>query len=418
MGAMQNLKQMNWLSAAVLVAAALGTAFTPALGADDRDELEGWSSDFSAEKEHLTSRGKNPYFILEPGYQLVLEGGNERLVVSVLNETKIVDGVETRIVEERETKNDKIVEVSRNFFAISKRTNSVYYFGEEVDEYKDGKIAGHSGAWLSGEKGARFGLMMPGLPLLKARFYNEVAPKVAMDRAEIVGVSVTFKSPAGEFKNCLKIEETTPLEPGENEHKHYAPGIGLVQDGSLKLVKYSGAQTAGDKTTVAASSAKAKKDEDDDDDDDDEVKINLADAPAAVQKTLQREAFGAELKKVAKESEEGKTTYEAEVKIDGHEYVIKVAADGTLLEKELEDEDEEVPIKFADAPAAVQKTLQREAAGAKIETVDKLSREGRTLYEADAKIDGKNYEIIVTAEGLLLSKELDEDDEEEAKEKE
>src|SRR6516165_2795391 len=138
MGAMQNLKQMNWLSAAVLVAAALGTAFTPALGADDRDELEGWSSDFSAEKEHLTSRGKNPYFILEPGYQLVLEGGNERLVVSVLNETKIVDGVETRIVEERETKNDKIVEVSRNFFAISKRTNSVYYFGEEVDEYKDG----------------------------------------------------------------------------------------------------------------------------------------------------------------------------------------------------------------------------------------------------------------------------------------
>jgi hypothetical protein len=405
------------LSAVIASAISLGTAFTPARGADDQDELEGWSSDFSAEKEYLTSRGKNPYFILEPGYQLVLEGGSERLVVSVLNETKIVDGVETRIVEERETKNEKVVEVSRNFFAISKRTSSVYYFGEEVDEYKDGKIAGHSGAWLSGEKGARFGLMMPGLPLLKARFYNEVAPKVAMDRAEIVGVSVTFKTPAGEFKNCLKIEETTPLEPGEKEHKHYAPGIGLVQDGSLKLVKYSAADSSEGKATAAASPAKAGKDEDDDDDDD-EVKINLADAPAAVQKTLQREAFGAEIKKVAKESEEGKTTYEAEVKIDGHEYVIKVAADGTLLEKELEDEDEEVPIKFADAPAAVQKTLQREAAGAKLEKVDRLVRQGRTLYEADAKIDGKNYEIIVTAEGLLLSKELDEDDEGEEKETE
>ena len=277
---MQNTRQGIWLSAVIVSAISLGMAFTPALGVDERDELEGWSSDFSAEKEYLTSRGRNPYFILEPGYQLVLEGGNER------------------------------------------------------------------------------------------------------------------------------------LEPGEKEHKHYAPGIGLVQDGSLKLVKYSAADPTGGKATVAASSAKARKEEDEDDDDD-EVKINLADAPAAVQKTLQREAFGAEIKKVAKESEEGKTTYEAEVKIEGHEYVIKVAADGTLLEKELEDEDEEVPMKFAEAPAAVQKTLQREAAGAKIETVDKLSREGRTLYEADAKIDGKNFEIIVTSEGLLLSKKLDEDEEEE-----
>lgn len=411
---MQTIRQGIWLFAVVIVVTGLWGAIGPAFGADDADELEGWSSDFSAEKEFLASRGRNPYFILEPGYQLVLEGGNERLVVSVLNETKMVDGVETRIVEERETKNDKVVEVSRNFFAISKRTNSVYYFGEEVDDYKDGKIAGHPGAWLSGEKGARFGLMMPGFPLLKARFYNEVAPKVAMDRAEIVGVSVTFKTPAGEFKNCLKIEETTPLEPGEKEHKHYAPGIGLIQDGSLKLVKYSPLASLDEKSKAAASSGKTSEKKEAEED---KEEIKFADAPAAVQKTLKREAGGAEIKEVVKETEKGKTTYEAEVKIDGHEYVITVAADGTLLEKELEDEDEEVEIKFADAPAPVQKTLEREAAGAKIEKVDKLSRKGRTLYEADAKIDGKNYEIIVTAEGLLLSKELDEDEEDEGDEK-
>jgi hypothetical protein len=265
---MRTFRQRVWSIAVILIGAATGIAFVAPVGADDQDELEGWSSDFSAEKEFLTSRGRNPYFILEPGYQLVLEGGNERLVVSVLNETKMVDGVETRIVEERETRNDKPVEVSRNFFAISKRTNSVYYFGEEVDEYKDGKIVGHPGAWLSGEKGAHFGLMMPGLPLLKAKYYNEVAPKVAMDRSEIVGVNVTFRTPAGQFKNCLKIEETTPLEPAEKEHKHFAPGIGLVQDGSLKLVKYGdGAASSG-----KASSAKPREDhEDEDDDDEDEV---------------------------------------------------------------------------------------------------------------------------------------------------
>jgi len=398
--------------AVVTLAILLGSAAGQLSAADEKagtDELEGWSWDFSAEKDALTSRGKNPYFILEPGYQLVLEGGKERLVISVLNETKMVDGVETRIVEERETKNDKLVEVSRNFFAISKRTNSVYYFGEEVDDYKDGKIVGHPGAWLSGNKGARFGLMMPGLPLLKSRFYNEVAPKTAMDRAEIVSVSVSFTAPAGEFKNCLAIEETTPLEPGNKEQKHYAPGIGLVQDGSLKLVKYgTGVAPAGDDPAVAATAKKAEEDED-------EEEIKFADAPPAAQKTLQREAGDVKIDKLDKMAKKGRTVYEADVKIDGHNYEIIVTAEGQLLSKELDEEEEEAEIKFADAPSVVQKTLLREAGGTKIDKVDKLSREGRTLYETDVKIDGKNYEIVVTAEGLLLSKELDEDEEEDDK---
>jgi hypothetical protein len=114
----------------------------------------------------------------------------------------------------------------------------VYYFGEDVDEYKDGKVVGHPGSWLSGVKGARFGLMMPGLPLVKARYYQELAPGAAMDRAEILSVSETVKTPAGVFKNCLKTLETTPLEPDTREHKLYAPGIGLIQDGALQLVRY------------------------------------------------------------------------------------------------------------------------------------------------------------------------------------
>ena len=52
---------------------------------------------------------------------------------------------------------DKVVELSNNYCALGKRTNSVYYFGEDK-----------GGAWLSGEKGAKFGLLMPGLPLVGA----------------------------------------------------------------------------------------------------------------------------------------------------------------------------------------------------------------------------------------------------------
>ena len=194
-------------------------------------EEDGFTRDFPLEKDELSSTGRNPYFILEPGYFLILEKGDTRLTVTVLDQTKKVDGVECRVVEENETKGGKVIEKSRNYFAISKRTKSVYYFGEDV-----------GGAWLSGEKGAKFGLMMPGTPTLKAKYYQEVAPGVAMDRAEIVSVTETIVTPAGTFKNCLKTEETTPLDAKEKEHKYHAPGIGLVQEGEMKLVKYGFAE--------------------------------------------------------------------------------------------------------------------------------------------------------------------------------
>ena len=189
-----------------------------------------------------TSTGRNPYFVLEPGYVLELANGGERLVVTVLNDTRSIDGVTTRVVEERETKDGRLVEVSRNYFAMSTRTNAVFYFGEDVDAYKDGKVENHEGSWIAGQNGARFGLMMPGLPLVKARYYQEIAPRIAMDRAEIVSLTETLQTPAGTFTGVLKTIETSQLEPGPGEAKYYAAGVGLLQDGSLKLVKYGAAR--------------------------------------------------------------------------------------------------------------------------------------------------------------------------------
>ena len=202
----------------------------------------GWADTFTVDKKDFVSAGSNTYFLLEPGYRLTLarrEGlSRGTLVITVLDETTIIDGVKTRIVEERESKNGKLIEVSRNFFAFNTADRSVYYFGEEVDIYKDGKVVGHEGAWESGKNGARFGLMMPGEVALKARFHQEVAPGVAMDRAEIAGLHETLKTPAGKFKDCLKVAETTPLEKGAKEYKLYAPGVGLIKDASLVLVEY------------------------------------------------------------------------------------------------------------------------------------------------------------------------------------
>lgn len=200
----------------------------------------GFTDTYDIESGEFTSTGRNPYFILEPGYQLVL-AGNEgrhtvRLEITVLNETRHVGDIETRVVEERETRDGVLAEVSRNYFAICKRTNDVFYFGETTDEYRDGKVVGHEGAWEAGKNHAQAGLMMPGTPLVGARFYQEIAPGEAMDRAEIISLRETLKTQAGNFVGCQKVEETSPLEPGEREYKLYAPGVGLIRDGTLTLV--------------------------------------------------------------------------------------------------------------------------------------------------------------------------------------
>lgn len=210
-------------------------AVTPASSQRQGDET--WTTDFRVEKDELATTGHNPYFILEPGYFLILERGSEQVTITVLNATKMVGETETRVVEERETKGGNLVEISRNYYAISKRTNSIFYFGEEVDIYKNGKVVSHEGAWMAGSNGAKFGLMMPGIVLMRSRYYQEIAPGTAMDRAEIVSLKETVITAAGEFRDCLKAEETTPLEPGNKEYKYYAPGVGLIQDGALKLVK-------------------------------------------------------------------------------------------------------------------------------------------------------------------------------------
>jgi hypothetical protein len=198
-----------------------------------------WTDHFQVDKKNLVSTGKNPYFILEVGHRLELAGGDNSLVISVLPDTEMVDGVETRVVEERESEGGNVVEVSRNFYAIDKMTHDLYYFGEDVDMYENGKVVSHDGAWRSGKNGAKFGLMMPGKIKVGRASYEEVAPKIAMDRAKIIAKDHVLVTKAGTFKNCVKTEETTPLEPRSKEYKVYAPGIGLIQDADLKLVKVS-----------------------------------------------------------------------------------------------------------------------------------------------------------------------------------
>lgn len=226
---------------AAALAALMASGSATACGGQSSEEAfadPSWRKTFPIAECELEPTGRNTYFVLEPGFQLVLEGGGGRLAITVLDETRTVAGVTTRVVEEREWKDDELFEVSRNFFAICPMTKDVFYFGEEVDDIEDGTIIGHSGAWLAGENGARAGLIMPGDPDPGMRYYQEIAPDVALDRAEIVSLDESVTTPAGSFTNALKTEEGSALDPDEHEFKTYAPEIGLAVEEDLRLAMH------------------------------------------------------------------------------------------------------------------------------------------------------------------------------------
>jgi hypothetical protein len=95
----------------------------------DPKENESWKESVQPVEERFSASGRNRHFILELGYQLVLEGKEGRktiaLAITVLDETKKVGDVETRVVEERETADGKLVEVSRNYFAVGAQSHNV-----------------------------------------------------------------------------------------------------------------------------------------------------------------------------------------------------------------------------------------------------------------------------------------------------
>ena len=332
---------------------------------------------FNVDKINLADKGSNTYMILKPGFKLILTDGRDNLTITVLDETKTVDGVRTRVVEERETKDGKLDEVSRNYFAIDKANGDMYYFGEDVDMYDaNGKVTGHEGAWLSGLNGARFGLMMPGKLRLGGRYYQELAPGVAMDRAEVVSVSETVKVPIGTFKNCLKTTESSGLESGV-EDKLYAPGVGLLKDGGFKLTKI-------------------------------EVPPRDTALPDPVAQTFKATFPNAEITKVDVDAEGGVAVYDLEFMDGATEKETDITADGTMLEFT-------IVVDAGGVPAAAIQAVRQAAKGAVIRRIEYIeisyeTKDGRVVklpksiihYAFEIAGADKVTEIVINPDGTLV----------------
>jgi hypothetical protein len=230
----------------------IGAAMVFALGGAPPEEPE-YTTDFRLEDcDSLVPTGGNAFWSLAPGtlrrYEGMEDGELIELEIKVLPDTRpVVFRVHgqwkvaiTRVIREREWIDGDLVEVSRNYYARCHGTNDIYYFGEDVDFYEDGVIVGHEGSWLAGRQGAKPGLIMPGLFLLGSRYFQEVAPNIALDRARHAQMGLEIDTPAGTFQDCVKVVETSPLEPGAQSVKFYAPGVGLIVDGAVELIEYDG----------------------------------------------------------------------------------------------------------------------------------------------------------------------------------
>jgi hypothetical protein len=205
---------------------------------DADEESPQWASISKVDRANLVTVGKNAYFNLEPGYRLRYSDGKLTRTVTVRRKTKLVDGVKTRVVEEKEEQDGKLNRVSWKYLAFDETTSALYCFGVHVQTYQDGKLVGHRG-WRSGAHGALFTLAMPAQPKVGDTLMRGSAKRLY----EVTDVRAKAVTPAGIFTNCLFIQAKDSGEQvqdaGERKaaDKLFAPGIGLVKNGSLALVK-------------------------------------------------------------------------------------------------------------------------------------------------------------------------------------
>jgi hypothetical protein len=190
-----------------------------------------------------SSIGGNQYWNLTPGRTSILkgvvDGEPQTNTITVMDKTINLGGIEARVVNDtvRNSNTGELVEVAFDYFGICKDSDSVFYFGEYTTDYTE-TPPNHQGSWAHSINGTA-GVIMPGINLVGARYYQELAPPNAVDRGEVAAVNLNFSG----YTGCIKVKETSELEPGVEEFKVYCPGIGLVDDNGSKLVSVGSSPT-------------------------------------------------------------------------------------------------------------------------------------------------------------------------------
>lgn len=178
----------------------------------------------------------NPYFPLVPGTQLVYEGGDEIITVTVTKKTKLIEGVTCLVVNDLVEEDGQAIEDTDDWYAQD-RDGNVWYCGESVqnfeifegDDPEKAELVDVEGSWKTGRDHARPGIQMFASPQVGDLYRQEIALGDAEDAAEVIETRGSARVPAAScHKDCVVTREFTPIEPGNEGNKYYAPGIGLI----------------------------------------------------------------------------------------------------------------------------------------------------------------------------------------------
>ena len=195
--------------------------------------------DFDARNFSDPLRIDNAWSPLEPGMRFVYEGRADRgrgplphrVVFTVTDLTKMIDGVRSVVLWDRDFNGGRLREGELAFHAQDDDGN-IWNMGEYPEEYDGGRVAGAPDTWISGVAGARAGVLMRGLPRPGTPSYLQGwAPEIEFsDRARVHRTGARDCVPAGCFRDVLVTDETNPLEPADgHQRKYYAEGVGNIR---------------------------------------------------------------------------------------------------------------------------------------------------------------------------------------------
>jgi hypothetical protein len=175
----------------------------------------------------------NPFWPMAPGNRWVYtetdeEGNEQRVEVTVLDETKEIVGIQAQVVHDIVTLDGETIEDTLDWYAQDAFGN-LWYLGEDTKEYEDGKVVSTEGSWEAGVDGAMPGVILPADPNVGMAYRQEYYAGQAEDAAEILAVDEHVEVPAGTYEACLKTRDYTPLDPEVEEQKWYARDAGPVQ---------------------------------------------------------------------------------------------------------------------------------------------------------------------------------------------
>ena len=185
-----------------------------------------------------TANVTNPWFPLPVGTTSVYAGtkdGETALdIVTNSRATRVIDGVRTRVVEDRLFLSGKLEERTSDYYAQD-RCGNVWYFGEDTAELDaHGRVVDTSGSFHAGIDGAQPGVFMQARPQLGRTFRQEWYAGEAEDVFTAIDLSAPVRVPFGSFRHALRTKETTALEPGVVDNKYYVHGIGEVLEKTVK----------------------------------------------------------------------------------------------------------------------------------------------------------------------------------------